>query len=120
MHSAIAQIRPAAFAQWATAHAEDDTAVPLVLDVRETWEFNTAKVHPLSAPFDVLHIPMQEITQRLAELPTQRAIACLCHHGIRSQRVAMFLLQNGFEHVVNIAGGIEAWSAEADSSVPLY
>ncbi len=120
MQSHIAQIRPAAFAPWASAQAQADTAPPLVLDVRETWEFNTAKLHPLAVPFDVLHIPMTELQQRLAELPPGRTIACLCHHGIRSQRVAMFLLQNGFEHVVNIAGGIDAWSAEADSSVPLY
>lgn len=120
MQSAIAQIRPAAFVPWASAQAAADAAPPVVLDVRETWEFNTARVHPLSVPFDVLHIPMTQLQQRLAELPQARSIACLCHHGIRSQRVAMFLLQNGFERVVNIAGGIDAWSAEADSSVPLY
>jgi rhodanese-related sulfurtransferase len=115
----IAQIRPAAFAQWIVAQAG---AVPLVLDVRETWEFTTATVRPYGSAqaFDVLSMPMQEIPARLAELPADRPIACLCHHGIRSQRVAQYLLQNGFENVVNIAGGIEAWSAEADPSVPQY
>jgi rhodanese-related sulfurtransferase len=114
----IAQIRPAALAQWL---ASQPTAA-LVLDVREPWEFQTAAVRPFDgAPaFDVLSIPMQEIPQRLAELPTHRSIACLCHHGVRSQRVAQFLEHHGFEHVVNIAGGIDAWSAEADPSVPRY
>ncbi len=115
----IAQIRPAAFAPWVGAQHD---SVPLVLDVRETWEFNTATIHPLGTAkaFDVLSMPMQEIPARLAELPTDRPIACLCHHGIRSQRVAQYLVQNGFENVINIAGGIEAWSLEADPSVPLY
>lgn len=115
----IAQIRPAAFAPWVAAQ---HGAVPLVLDVRETWEFNTAAIRPLGSAqaFDVLSMPMQSIPARLAELPQDRPIACLCHHGIRSQRVAQYLLQNGFENVVNIAGGIEAWSTEADPSVPQY
>ena len=120
MHTAVAQIRPGAFSAWATAQAQEDGVPVVVLDVRETWEFNTARLHPQSAAFDVLSIPMQELPQRLAELPQNRAMACLCHHGIRSQRVALFLHQNGFEMVVNIAGGIEAWSAEDDSSVPHY
>jgi rhodanese-related sulfurtransferase len=115
----IDQIRPAALATW--LHSLGG-AVPVLLDVRETWEFNTAAVRTLStAPaFDVLSMPMQEIPQRLAELPTDRPIACLCHHGIRSQHVARYLLQNDFEQVVNIAGGIDAWSAELDPAVPRY
>ncbi len=118
----IDQIRPTAFAQWAAAQHIQHSAAPLVLDVRETWEFSTAAVRALAgAPaFDVLSIPMQEIPQRLAELPTDRPIACLCHHGIRSQQVARYLQQHDFEHIVNIAGGIAAWSAEVDPSVPCY
>jgi rhodanese-related sulfurtransferase len=115
----ITQIRPAAFPQWV---GKQGGSAPLVLDVRETWEFNTASVRPLSqaSAFDVLSIPMQEIPARLAELPADRPIACLCHHGIRSQNVARYLAQNGFQTVINIAGGIEAWSLELDPSVPCY
>lgn len=115
----IPQIRPAAFAPWTVAQ---QGSTPLVLDVREPWEFHTAALRPLDGAqaFDVLSMPMQEIPARLAELPKDRPIACLCHHGMRSQRVAQYLLQNGFENVVNIAGGIAAWSAEADPSVPQY
>ncbi|RAX27204.1 sulfurtransferase, partial [Enterococcus sp. HPCN18] len=47
-------------------------------------------------------------------------IACLCHHGARSQRVAAFLSQNGFGDVANVAGGIDAWSASRDAGVPRY
>jgi len=53
-------------------------------------------------------------------LDTDRPIACLCHHGSRSQHVANFLKENGFETVVNISGGIHAWSNEVDPSVPQY
>jgi rhodanese-related sulfurtransferase len=115
----IAQIRPAAFTQWIAGLGG---VVPLVLDVRESWEFHTAAVRPLNAgaAFDVLSMPMQDIPSRLGELPTDRPIACLCHHGIRSQHVARYLAQNGFEQVVNIAGGIDGWSTEADPSVAQY
>lgn len=94
----------------------------MVLDVREPWEANIASLKPLpdAQAFDVLFMPMQTIPQRLDELPQGRAIACLCHHGIRSQQVAAYLLNRGFEQVVNISGGIDAWSQEADPSVAAY
>lgn len=63
---------------------------------------------------------MGEIPARLAELDPTRPIACLCHHGVRSLRVANFLAQNGFERLANITGGIDAWSIEADPTVPRY
>ena len=44
----------------------------------------------------------------------------LCHHGARSQRVAMYLASNGFDTVANIAGGIDAWALECDGSIPRY
>jgi rhodanese-related sulfurtransferase len=115
----IPQIRPAAFSQWLASQSDGS---PLVLDVREPWETHTASIQPLpDAPaFDVLFMPMQSIPQRLNELPQDRTIACLCHHGIRSQQVAAFLLNRGFEQVVNIAGGIDAWSLELDASVATY
>ena len=118
----IPQIRPAAFGQWLSGLAAQGDAAPLVLDVREPWEVSTASIQLITdAPaFDVLFMPMQSIPQRLQELPQDRAIACLCHHGIRSQQVAAFLLNRGFENVVNIAGGIEAWSQELDASVASY
>lgn len=114
----IAQIRPAAFSTWLTIQ----DATPVVLDVREPWETETAFVKPLTdAPaFDVMPMPMQSIPQRLGELPQDRPIACLCHHGVRSLQVAAFLQSRGFENVINIAGGIAAWSRELDTSVATY
>lgn len=110
----IVQVRPADFDQWKQAQS----APALLLDVREPWEVATARVLPDG--FDVVLIPMNQIPARLAELPQDRPIACLCHHGARSQRVAMFLAQQGYADVANIAGGIEAWSRERDPAVPRY
>ena len=110
----IPQVRPADWNDWLQAQP----ARPLVLDVREPWELHTASVTPRE--FDLLAVPMNEVPARLAELPADRPIACLCHHGMRSQRVALFLAQRGNTGVVNIAGGIDAWSREHDSSVPVY
>jgi len=87
--------------------------------VREPWEIATASVKPGDG-FSVVAIPMNEIPARLAELDPAQPVACLCHHGARSQRVAVFLAQNGFTRLANLAGGIEAWSRELDPAVPRY
>jgi rhodanese-related sulfurtransferase len=123
----IHQVRPASFSAWVASYTPQQghdgaVATPLLLDVRNPWEVSLAPVQPtnVGGGFDLLTIPMNDIPARLAELPKDRPVACLCHHGIRSQRVAQYLVQNGFETVVNIAGGTELWSAEADTTVPRY
>lgn len=110
----IPQVRPADWNDWLQAQP----ARPLLLDVREPWELKTARVAPADA--DLVAIPMNEIPGRLAELPQDRPIAVLCHHGGRSQRVALFLAQQGYGDVANIAGGIDAWSRERDPGIPRY
>lgn len=111
----IDQIRPAELADW---FARNPGAKPVLLDVREPWELQTASVTP--SGFTLAAIPMNEVPARLGELDPAQRIACLCHHGARSQRVAAFLVQNGFDEVANIAGGIDAWSAQQDPAVPRY
>lgn len=109
----IAQITPTDLPQWLQGQTD-----PVVLDVREPAEWQAASVQ--ADGFTLVQLSMNEIPARLVELDPQRPIACLCHHGARSQRVAQFLLQNGFENVVNIAGGIDAWSLQRDPGVPRY
>ncbi len=112
----IAQVRPAQLAAWlesARAHGE-----PVVLDVREPSELQMASVK--ADGFKLLTIPMGVIPPRLAELDPEQPVACLCHHGGRSMQVAAFLQARGFSHVANIAGGINAWSAELDPTIPRY
>jgi rhodanese-related sulfurtransferase len=112
----IDQVRPAQVAAWFESQAGGPA--PLVVDVREPAELRTASIK--ADGFELLAIPMSEIPQRLAQLDPERPVACLCHHGGRSQRVAMFLAANGFTRVANIAGGIDAWSTEVDPGVPRY
>ncbi len=110
------QVSPAQFSEWitqATAHGQ-----PLILDVRETWECQLASIAPPDCEVQI--IPMQTVPERLHELDKKRPIACLCHHGGRSMQVASFLEQHGFENITNISGGINAWSSQVDSSVPVY
>jgi rhodanese-related sulfurtransferase len=111
----IDQVRPGELADW---FARDAQAQPVLLDVREPWELQTASVAPQG--FALVAIPMNEIPARLAELDAGQRIACLCHHGARSQRVAAFLAQNGFADVANVAGGIDAWSLQHDPTVARY
>ena len=113
----IDQVRPTELEAWLQANAAEK-GEPVVLDVREPIEIATAQVAPRG--FKLVHIPMNEIPGRLGQLDPGRAVAVLCHHGARSQRVAMFLQANGFDTVANIAGGIEAWARELDPSVPRY
>ena len=91
---------------------------PMVLDVREPTELAIASIQ--ANGFSLKTIPMGIIPTQLAELDPSQPIACMCHHGARSMQVAMFLKNQGFAHVVNIAGGIHAWSAEVDPTVPCY
>ncbi len=108
------QITPAQVTAWALSQS----ARPVLLDVREGWEVQTASVKA-PAELDWVHMPMQTIPARLSELDRSRPVACLCHHGSRSMQVAAFLAQQGFE-VANVAGGIHAWSAQVDPAVPVY
>jgi rhodanese-related sulfurtransferase len=112
----VAQIRPVQLSEWlATASAN---GAPMVLDVREPQELQIASVR--ADGFTLLTIPMSVLLARLNELDPAQPIACLCHHGARSMQVAMYLENKGFAHVANIAGGIHAWSAELDPSIPRY
>jgi rhodanese-related sulfurtransferase len=105
----IPEIGPAAL----QARLESPTP-PLVLDVREDWEREAARLA------GTLDIPMMEIPQRLAELPRDRDIVVMCHGGMRSLKVAQFLAQNGFDRVSNLTGGIHAWAQDVDPGVGTY
>lgn len=112
----IAQVQPRDLPLWLDSmriHGE-----PIVLDVREPRELDAASV--TANGFTLVAIPMGVIPPRLAELDPQQPVACLCHHGTRSMQVAHFLHSRGFEHVANIAGGIDLWSAQVDPSVARY
>jgi rhodanese-related sulfurtransferase len=88
---------------------------PLLLDVREPWEFETASIS------GSLLMPMGDVPSRAnAELDPDRPIVVVCHHGARSLNVTMWLRNQGFEHAQSLAGGIDAWSRAIDPTVPRY
>jgi rhodanese-related sulfurtransferase len=107
----LKNLAPTELAAWlADARREK----PLLLDVREPWEWQTARIDGAQL------IPMREVPARLQELDSARAVVAICHHGGRSQQVAMFLEKNGFSKVHNLQGGVDAWSRTVDPAVPLY
>jgi rhodanese-related sulfurtransferase len=86
-----------------------------LIDVREPWEFATAHIEG-SVP-----MPMGDVPARAhQELDPEERLLVLCHHGMRSMNVTVWLRNQGFEHAQSIRGGIDAWSAEIDPSIPRY
>ncbi|MEO7205380.1 MAG: rhodanese-like domain-containing protein [Steroidobacteraceae bacterium] len=86
-----------------------------LLDVREDWEVALAPV-----PSDTVHIPLGEISDRLAELDPKKETVVICRSGGRSAQVAEYLERQGFGKVFNLAGGILAWSRVIDPRIPQY
>lgn len=86
----------------------------VLLDVREPWERETARIEPS------LHIPMGDVPARIQEIDPDDHIIVYCHHGVRSLNVTSWLRQRGFERTQSMAGGIDRWSRFIDPNVPLY
>ncbi|MFN2644634.1 MAG: rhodanese-like domain-containing protein [Burkholderiales bacterium] len=105
------QITPSELAEWL---ADDGREKPFLLDVREPWEFEKARIAGAEL------VPMRELPGRLHEINATKPIVAICHHGGRSFQVAMFLEKNGYNDVHNLAGGVDAWSRSVDPAVPLY
>ena len=88
---------------------------PILLDVRESWEFQTAHIEGSTL------IPMAQVPARaFNELDEEDSILVLCHHGARSLSVAVWLRNQGFDKAQSIAGGIDAWSRAIDPHIPRY
>lgn len=87
---------------------------PLLLDVREPWEYEICHID------GSINIPMGQIPQQLSKLQGTREIVVICHHGIRSQNVIRFLQQQAVDGLVNLDGGVDAWAREVDLDMPLY
>jgi rhodanese-related sulfurtransferase len=92
----------------------DGPARPVLVDVRRYDEVATS-------PFPgALHVPMDELQDRLDELDPNAETVVVCHHGVRSLSVTVFLRNHGFRSVSSLAGGIDRWSLIVDPSVPRY
>ncbi len=90
------------------------TAQPLLLDVREPWEFEIAHLE------GALLVPMRTIPGKVPELDPDRDTVVICHHGIRSRQVCRFLQSQDFSQLINLRGGVEEWAREVDNRMATY
>ncbi len=87
---------------------------PQLLDVREPWEYAICHLEGSEL------VPMREIPTWAETADPEQEIVVICHHGIRSRQVAIYLESRGFRHVINLVGGVEAWAREVDPQMATY
>lgn len=87
---------------------------PLLLDVREPWEFGVCNISGSQL------LPMGQIPMALRDLDPARQTVVICHHGVRSFQVARYLEHAGFKDVINLRGGVDAWAKEVDNTMAKY
>lgn len=101
-------------AQELKAHLESCDEQPLLLDVRQPWEYEVCKIE------DSVLLPMSQITAEYNSLDFDRETVVICHHGIRSRRVGRYLEQAGFSNIINLSGGVAQWAQTVDKDMPTY
>jgi rhodanese-related sulfurtransferase len=87
---------------------------PVLLDVRETWEYETCHIE------GSINISMSNVQQMLDELKPDDETIVICHHGMRSFQVASYLEGNGYGNIANLEGGVDAWARSVDTDMPQY
>ena len=87
---------------------------PILLDVREPWEFSICKIE------GSVNISMSEPEKLINELNANDEIIAICHHGMRSFQVCNYLENNGFNKVLNLDGGIDSWAKTIDTDMAQY
>jgi len=95
-------------------HIDSSATVTFLLDVREPWEYQLCHIDNSRL------IPMSQVANAIEELDKEEEIFVICHHGIRSQRVGLLLKDSGFQKVVNVSGGIDAWAQSVDPAMATY
>ena len=85
----------------------------ILLDVRSQEEFQLVNIGGT-------HIPLQDLPERFSELPEQTPIVILCHHGVRSEQAASFLVTKGFKEVSHLEGGLDSWAIEVEPELLRY
>ena len=86
----------------------------ILLDVREEFELKISSIQ------DSIHIPINEIPDKINDLDPKKNYVVVCKSGIRSAYVCEYLIKNKFKSVKNLAGGINEWAKKIDSSLPVY
>ena len=97
-------------------HIQQAETKPVLLDVREPSEFEICQLE------GSINIPMGEIPGRITELDPELEYVLICHHGVRSQRVGIYLAGNDFdeENLINLVGGIDAWACDIAPDMSRY
>jgi len=95
-------------------HIDGAEHPPLLLDVREPWEFNLCRIENSTL------VPMNQVPNVLKKLNREQETFLICHHGVRSQRVGLLLKDSGFEKIINVTGGINAWASQVDPAMGTY
>jgi rhodanese-related sulfurtransferase len=94
--------------------ADETRTKPVLLDVREPWEFETCRIAGSQS------MPMRSIPARYLDLNRDQDVVVICHHGARSFHAGMFLEQMNFSSVINLQGGLAAWARDVDPAMPTY
>lgn len=87
---------------------------PLLLDVREPWEFEYCNIK------NSILIPMRELPSKLGKLDPLRETIMICHHGIRSRQMGYYMEQAGFNSITNLDGGVEQWAKDVETTMKRY
>ena len=95
-------------------YLSDCETPPLLLDVREPWEFEYCHIK------GSILIPMGKLANKLDELDQERETIMICHHGIRSRQMGYYMEQAGFKNIVNLNGGVEQWAEDVETSMKRY
>jgi rhodanese-related sulfurtransferase len=95
-------------------HIDGAENPPLLIDVREPWEYALCHIDNSTL------IPMSQVPNVINKLSREQETFLICHHGVRSQRVGLLLKDSGFEKIVNVAGGINAWARQVDLAMSTY
>ena len=90
----------------------------VLLDVREPWELALASIEVQGVLLRA--VPMNQVPEAMQDWSRDQTTVCICHHGVRSAQVGHYLESSGWRDVINLTGGIDAWSTLVDSSVPRY
>jgi rhodanese-related sulfurtransferase len=93
---------------------DDQREQPLIVDVRESWEFDLCRIEPS------LLVPLAALPAAVATLPLDRDLVVVCHRGVRSLHAAAWLMSAGFGRVQHLRGGIAAWGDEVDAQMKRY
>lgn len=94
-----------------------DSKQSILIDVREPAEWALAHIEGAEL-ISMGSIPAE--LQKLEGLSDAGDLLILCHHGVRSLQVTLWLRGKGIENCFSVAGGIDRWSAEVDPTVPRY